>query len=889
MDINIATTQEKSVLDPDHQILKRFQDALKDHYVRQINRLKSEIFEYESETKKKNEERDQLGVEVYETQQTVCRQQKTLEELTSDVQNIITAKQEVENKIQESKDKYKEAKETLIAAEKYNLDLQNEINSVNLLISQVSQWESKIESNLLVNQRIAEKTRKDNLRLAEEKRKQDAQLYKVMCSIWKLEGEIETMNLQITLKESEKDELEERIAMGNTHLEALQAEYRCLMHSWNSVVIAIGSRDRIVECLRKETQKINEQIKSTISEIEKVIKLTKKEMNENERYTLNKSRAELDVSNCKRQIADQLAKFDEYSATSANLQNIIEQTEKDVEHIVAENNAKLTVLSILTKDYDKIYNTKVSLEQQLLQDIENQAANDKVAGNLYRTLNTIKEKKKDLEIIMNEAENKQSLISSDMEVQKYMNEENTRLLTEVEKQRTDLENEADQIQADKDKYDMLFRKKERQVTVLNNKLETLLEKSQMNALISPQELRITTLEKHIEETQEKIKHLQIFWLREQKNLLNVSKERQEQIHKLNLLKKQNLILEQKNLKVSNEIESYKAQERNILRNINNLQNKVSSLCDILTKRKDKKSVLDKSNYYVQYQYDGKLKDAELECLQLETDIAEIEDDKAALSKELIELNREALEWEKKVKLGKETKLQLRGEQHKGGEIENMKLEIQRMNVIYSQLKKAQEKLLKDLEHCVSRRDAIFTVAEARQKRSKALEEKTRINYSRKMDEVRNRIKQQENEMKSVQEKIEKLYEEKDRIAQELHNVVSEIEFCENYQKSLLFDIEQRKTNRQLKYEMLLMMQKKLNVYRDLDAKKQPFLHTKRSLMKRTHSELKEVNGKLCCIVENLQSDFPLYGVELKRLYNTLKVYIFTEYQSNLDVRTSFLK
>lgn len=64
---------EKAVLDPEHPLLKRFQEALKEHYLFQINRLKSEIFDYETDTKKINDEREQLGVQTYELQQMVCR------------------------------------------------------------------------------------------------------------------------------------------------------------------------------------------------------------------------------------------------------------------------------------------------------------------------------------------------------------------------------------------------------------------------------------------------------------------------------------------------------------------------------------------------------------------------------------------------------------------------------------------------------------------------------------------------------------------------------------------------------------------------------------------------------------------------------------------------
>lgn len=80
-----------------------------------------------------------------------------------------------------------------------------------------------------------------------------------------------------------------------------------------------------------------------------------------------------------------------------------------------------------------------------------------MAQNLYRHLNMAKEKSKDLEIIMNEAENKQSKILTEIESQKYQNEENERTLADIEKQKSELEKEDDSIQAEKDRYQMMFR------------------------------------------------------------------------------------------------------------------------------------------------------------------------------------------------------------------------------------------------------------------------------------------------------------------------------------------------------------------------------------------------------------------------------------------------
>lgn len=50
------------------------------------------------------------------------------------------------------------------------MDLRKEIKSMDLLLYQMSTWAKDMESELLVNQRMSEKTRKDKVKLADEKR-----------------------------------------------------------------------------------------------------------------------------------------------------------------------------------------------------------------------------------------------------------------------------------------------------------------------------------------------------------------------------------------------------------------------------------------------------------------------------------------------------------------------------------------------------------------------------------------------------------------------------------------------------------------------------------------------------------------------------------------------
>lgn len=68
---------------------------------------------------------------------------------------------------------------------------------------------------------------------------------------------------------------------------------------------------------------MHEKIKSTIAEINQVKKLTKKEMNENQRLLMNQSRVELDTTSCKQQLDEYSNKYNEYCKNIMEMQTII--------------------------------------------------------------------------------------------------------------------------------------------------------------------------------------------------------------------------------------------------------------------------------------------------------------------------------------------------------------------------------------------------------------------------------------------------------------------------------------------------------------------------------------------------------------------------------------
>lgn len=55
--------------------------------------------------------------------------------------------------------------------------------------------------------------------------------------------------------------------------------------------------------------------------------------------------------------------------------------------------------------------------------------------------------------------------------------------------------------------------------------------------LSPQEIKIKALEKNITETTEKCEKLQQFWLQQQTRTVQLTNQRNEQVHNINLMRK----------------------------------------------------------------------------------------------------------------------------------------------------------------------------------------------------------------------------------------------------------------------------------------------------------------------------------------------------------------
>lgn len=170
----------------------------------------------------------------------------------------------------------------------------------------------------------------------------------------------------------------------------------------------------------------------------------------------------------------------------------------------------------------------------------------------------------------------------------------------------------------------------------------------------------------------------------------------------------------------------------------------------------------------------KLKASEMSILQIEDEInvlsKQIEDLKVAV----MEKHREALSWETKWKMMADVKKEHDQEHAKASEIDAMKSEIHRMEVRYAQLKRAQEKLVQDMENCVQHRDHIYEGANTRSKLKSFKPSSVNMRQQR-LNEVKAKLKNILTEINATERQIASVLTTKSHLQQELNRFNDTIE------------------------------------------------------------------------------------------------------------------
>lgn len=166
--------------------------------------------------------------------------------------------------------------------------------------------------------------------------------------------------------------------------------------------------------------------------------------------------------------------------------------------------------------------------------------------------------------------------------------------------------------------------------------------------MSPQDLKIVSLEKNIQELQQNIKKAQQFWLRQQGFFVSLSQQRESQLRELSLLEKEIMIIGQKNFKLEYALEMLTKEEANVNKIITSFNQKLSRMNSNLVVQKDLEKELEDKNCIMKNECLLSFQELELEVIKIQSDLKNLCTEKIILKEELNSAQQESLAWEKKV-------------------------------------------------------------------------------------------------------------------------------------------------------------------------------------------------------------------------------------------------
>ncbi|KAG5322340.1 CCD40 protein, partial [Pseudoatta argentina] len=879
------------VLDPDDPLMQKFQNALREHLLRIDNKLNSEILELEINIKALEKERETEGLQLYYAQQEIAQQQKTIEKYQSMIANVISQREEKDTHVKNAKEVHKDTHIKLLEEKRKEENLMHELEQITDLQAQFSKLQTELENALIISKQVSKKDKIIQRDLIAQKQQKDCIIYKLMEEVWRIKNEITNLDTQLQLKNKEKIQINQMIADVNTDLETLHKQHTNLCTAWNSVVLNITNRNKVYEQLNTEREKICESFNTLQTEIDKLKKETYKETENNENLTSLHTRIEENILNNTKLMEIGNDKLNNLESELVKIAKFSEQEQHEFDSTQNEWQYLLHEEEEIDKEFTKYLNKQNELEKKIYSKLEEKVAHNKAAQYLNKLLLDSKESIQEQELLLAETENLYSTklleleqLNSNISYEKMDFEE---LLQNNSKKGKEI----DEIQKEIKKHDSAIERKQLKMVNLNKTIEevkTLLIKilreyfihhysflqilsHKENGEVNPLDMKIITLGKNIEEIQQNNQKAQQLWIRKEGYMITLSQQKDLQLQELNLLNKEIMIMEQKNLKLEHALKMLDKEDSNVERTLNLLQQRIVQINSQLVIQKGLKEELEDKNSIRKMEGIQTLEDAELNLIKMQSDLKQLYEEKALLKDNLDAVQQESLSWEKKVKLMQEAMKKLRDDHSNGGDITVMKSEIHKMEMRLSHLRRVQEKLIHDMEFCVARRDIILDKVMSKFKKDPKGQHNQKVIFRKRLADQKLKIKQIVKDTKKIENRILELENQIQDAIDKCNESQTVLKMMQNDIPNLDQGITQIEAVKYHNLQTLVFKQRKAKMLQDIKSGRYKMLFKNEATLNEEFQNEQILRDYLKHVMKRTNQDFPLLKNDIQKILLTLEI------------------
>ncbi|XP_074703454.1 coiled-coil domain-containing protein 40 isoform X2 [Strix aluco] len=865
-EISRSEETELVVLDPEHPLMRRFQAALKNFLTKQMEKVNLELQELRMATRKGRVQREELGVILYGAQQQLARLQMELEKSHERRSQAAAARRQLEEELEGLRLTYKKMCHNTDDERKKVSAMQTQAENLALHLFYMQNMDEDMHHNILLMKQSTKKAEAEKVQAEVEKKKQDLLLDRLTRKAHELQEQIALFEAQFVAQAEDTKVTRQAVNEACTEVQAINMEKKRLMNHWNSSLAGMKQRDEAYIAAQELLSKYRHDLKSLEMDIHGCRKSIRKEEEKNELLVTILSRSENDANTTKKLLAQCLSQQEALKAESGTYARVLHETEQALSRTKMDQAAHLNELLSISKGIEKGMDANAQLENEIMAKVQDQMVSSKATKHFSQLAARLRRRKTDLELHFSKAENDTAQV--------ILNAAHTscrltilqKTLCELDKEIKNVRDLISHSESEIAKCSLLTESKRRVISQYNKRLETILSQ-QGGQELGPLEIEINKLTKEIEECNSEVMTLQTYWLNQQKELVKLTHEREEQRASLDMLKKQITVMQQKKVRTENKIQQETKEQKDIEHHMKNMSNDLIKLNVLINKNNSSCEELRHSNMITENEFVRSLKAAEKESVEMQERHSQLSEEKDRLLNSLLEAEHQIMLWEKKIQLAREMRAAVDSETGRG-EVQAMRTEIHRMQVRYGQLMKQQEKMIRDMEASVSRREAIAVRGEGQNKTDK--KRITKRDFHRGKEELRKKISEtQKNtqgcnktllELESTQASLSAAFSEKQqellRLQAECHGLDSDAERLRDEKQWNLLEIVAYQTR-----------QKHLQALKE--GKYTPLCRTEQA-WRNKQQELRARLRTIAAITRRAQQEHPRHQRPLQRLRQRLE-------------------
>ncbi|KAI7808016.1 coiled-coil domain-containing protein 40 [Triplophysa rosa] len=702
--------EELLVLDPEHPLMKRFQSALKKHLSNQLERQTLELREKKVLEKAEVQRRQELAEEVYMVQELLAKLQASLEASHEANGQTAAQRRQAQDKLDTVKNQYHAAASHARKQRTQVSELQSKVDSMAtmLLYMQKANTDLRLDIKAIIN--ASNKAQRERTQAEEHKYQQDVYVERLTKHVEKLSGQIALFEVQITAQSEETKAAKETYSEAQLELDSLNVEHKQLFQQWNSSLVMMRRRDEAYNAMQEELRQINDQMLSLETKIDGYKKSITQEEEQNERLTLHLNQAQADCTTSHKLLTHSQNHQEVLQAQYSNYTQILQETEKTLSTLRVEREVYQSKLKAFRNHMEKESAVCLNLQDQIMNKLKEQFTHNNSAKYSCRLTDKTVSQRREKEAQLTKLENGVNAVK--LESQMLVTHLNSLapLHAELEKEMSQQHQLLSSREAEISGNVTDIERKQSMINIFNKKIKEIVSSTGHEDL-SPLEICAATLSKELEDVGTEIKEQQQLWLWQQGELVRFTQEKQAHSCSVQTLRTQLTILQQSQINRKSEMEQDQREQADLENQIKDVMADMIKLNCLLSKNSDLNQTLQQNNSQMETEFRQRLKEVKSKSVETQLKLEMLNKEKERLVNSLVEAERLIMLWEKRTQLMRETWSAINSDIGQG-DMRTMAREVHRMEVRYAQLMKQQERLLRDMESVVSRRQTIMILSEA---------------------------------------------------------------------------------------------------------------------------------------------------------------------------------